>query len=249
MKLSKKAFTLVELLVVIAVIALLMGILMPALSMARKQGQRAVCQSNLRQQHAACCMYIDDYDGYFPCNGVLTGVWYYLWGGKNGSEPGANQPKRFLNPYICKKGTVGTGSEDKQLHVFKCPADRGQIEGHYKLPPEGRKTCWDSQGLSYLPNFSANNNDASKSLWGRKITQIKNTHKLILVRDFSFLAYFITPEGTHGGLPFGYFYWHKNKYNGWGNVTFVDGHTEFLQATQDKPDFQNGDGWTFIVNK
>ena len=46
---SKEGFTLVELLVVIAIIALLMAILMPALTKAREQGKRIVCLNNLRQ--------------------------------------------------------------------------------------------------------------------------------------------------------------------------------------------------------
>ena len=45
----KKAFTLLELMVVIAVIALLMGILMPALAAARAQSKQVVCGSNIRQ--------------------------------------------------------------------------------------------------------------------------------------------------------------------------------------------------------
>ena len=52
-----KAFTLVELLVVIAVIALLMAILLPALTKAREQGKRIVCLSNLRQLTVAWTAY------------------------------------------------------------------------------------------------------------------------------------------------------------------------------------------------
>lgn len=245
----KKAFTLIELLVVISVIALLLALLMPALGMARKQAQRAVCQSNLRQQHTACCMYIDDFEGYFPNTEYLTATWYYLWGGKQGSEAGAQSSVRLLNPYVCLEGQVNTKSENKQLYAFKCPADKGQIEGNWALPSTGRDSCWDSMGSSYLPNFSANNNDPDKGLWKKKITQVKNAHDLILVRDDSFNAFFISPEGSYGGEPFGYFYWHNTKENGWGNVTFVDGHCEYLQGTQNNPDFQNGHGWTFLMNK
>ena len=54
---THKAFTLVELLVVIAVIALLMAILFPALSKSRERGKRIVCLSNLRQLSTTWIMY------------------------------------------------------------------------------------------------------------------------------------------------------------------------------------------------
>jgi prepilin-type N-terminal cleavage/methylation domain-containing protein/prepilin-type processing-associated H-X9-DG protein len=56
-------FTLIELLVVIAIIALLMGILMPAVTRARKQGKRSMCLSNIRQLQLAWQAYADTYDG------------------------------------------------------------------------------------------------------------------------------------------------------------------------------------------
>lgn len=59
-------FTLVELLVVIALIALLMTLLMPALSAARRQSEQSICLSRLRQLTAACTAYAVDHNGEFP---------------------------------------------------------------------------------------------------------------------------------------------------------------------------------------
>ena len=59
-------FTLVELLVVIAVIGILAAILLPALARARESARRAACQNNLRQFGMVFAMYADENDGYFP---------------------------------------------------------------------------------------------------------------------------------------------------------------------------------------
>lgn len=56
----RRGFTLVELLVVVAVIALLMSLLLPALGKARQTGQNITCQSNLRQMGIATTMYLND---------------------------------------------------------------------------------------------------------------------------------------------------------------------------------------------
>jgi len=58
-----KAFTLVELLVVISIIALLLSILMPSLRKAREAAKRTICQSNLKQYQFATMMYFVDNDG------------------------------------------------------------------------------------------------------------------------------------------------------------------------------------------
>ncbi|HWQ90223.1 MAG TPA: DUF1559 domain-containing protein [Clostridia bacterium] len=61
---THRAFTLVELLVVIAVIAILAALLLPALTQSKAKAQRAVCQSNLRQMGVALNLYADEANQY-----------------------------------------------------------------------------------------------------------------------------------------------------------------------------------------
>ena len=62
----KKAFTLIEMLVVISVISLVMAILMPALARARRQSKTIMCLSNLRQLGIAAQLYANNNDDYYP---------------------------------------------------------------------------------------------------------------------------------------------------------------------------------------
>ncbi|MDD2710829.1 MAG: prepilin-type N-terminal cleavage/methylation domain-containing protein [Verrucomicrobiae bacterium] len=95
------AFTLIELLVVIGVIALLAGLLFPALRAARDRGRLAACLNNLKQIHFALESYANENDENYP-RAIGTGI----WGSANESEIGWMER---ISPYV------------KDRRIFVCP--------------------------------------------------------------------------------------------------------------------------------
>ncbi|MGC3957045.1 MAG: type II secretion system protein [Verrucomicrobiota bacterium] len=233
-------FTLVELLVAIAVIASLVAMLLPALNKAKVRAQRVQCVSNLHQQGLACVMYVADNADRFPNVQNIPDLTYYSWGGKEGNEvPVTGNQLRLLNPYIGKSGLVTT-NEAGAARAFLCPSDNGARAGVWRdrLP-----TVFDNHGSSYLYNASANSNERTLGLMMRRSSDIKSSTKIILANDFSANCYF---GFDSFGTVFQFMYWHDKGRLGYGNVLFVDGHVNYLGLKSAEPDFRRGANWSFV---
>lgn len=89
------AFTLLELLVVISIIAMLVALLLPTLRMARSVTHLTVCQSNLRQIYLASFMYSEDSDGYLPDKDTLGGYYFRRAPGTKPADDPSALPERY----------------------------------------------------------------------------------------------------------------------------------------------------------
>lgn len=137
---DKRAFTLIELLIVIAIIAILAAILMPVLSSAKQRADQIYCLNNMRQWGLAFHMYCDDNNNYVPEEGDtgagiadpgssnpastpnLTLAWYNI------IPPEINQ-EALANLYAANNAPVPSTHS-----IFSCPSTA--------LPPPGLYNPW-----------------------------------------------------------------------------------------------------------
>ena len=230
-------FTLIELLVVVGIIAVLAGLLLPALRRVRDQSSATVCASNLAQIGKAMLMYAQENDGKFP--------FHADWGAPQKEDwlhwqPGPGRDPSNLSKTSAIAKYLGTFNPS----LFRCPADnvanRRKFDGG-KVGPVRYEFSYTMNGL-----FASN-----PGLPSMRLVAVQNPGGKVIVLeedplsidDGHFWAY---PNGYNGGDENFLSSVHtrprltklsdfqgaqpdsrKDK-NERGNVAFVDGHVELV---------------------
>jgi prepilin-type N-terminal cleavage/methylation domain-containing protein len=217
-----KGFSLVELLVVMAIIAILAALLLPVLSRARARAQRTACLNNLRQINMGVHIYSDESNDTTPALARGQPVWYRY--------------RELLQSYFGLSGPPS--SADK---IFACPADTFyyRLTTNFDLAYVSQGHCAQSNYLYTSYEFNGANQAKSvpKSIFGvetfpgiggRKLSSIKHPGRTVLVGEASaFLPYsWHQPRPAvmlSGGFLLAVFNDAPNL------LSFVDGHASYIR--------------------
>src|ERR1051326_4656970 len=138
-------FTLIELLVVISVIALLMGIVLPALASSREASRRAKCMANLRSIGQGFTLYLKDSKDIFPRVNPLHGV-VVSQAGHHSNDPSLlDLLSDYLDaPVPHRQDPRNTNSPFVASDPYTCPNDRAGAGANGNQQP-----VWETDGTSY----------------------------------------------------------------------------------------------------
>lgn len=203
-----RAFTVIEMLVVLAIIALLISLLMPMLAQGRERAKQVKCASNLRQIYLSGVMgYVMDHDGWLPAPRHCEGPNYLYW-------------PRVLKDYCgiaANHGSAGAiDLSEARRTIYICPSDE--------------KTSGAPSSAFWAPTSYGINRANFIDIPGEPDDRPR--YKLSQVSSPASSSYFMCHSPIWYSAAFlGDGYWSsflKPVHNNGVNTLYVDGHVELV---------------------
>jgi len=234
------AFTLMELLVVIAIIAILAALLLPALSRAKQKAQGSQCISNLKQLGVAWIMYAQDNNGTLARNGDddaqptsvtdTTSEFAIQWC-PGRMDPGAPFPDEPVDPAWIKLGCLYPYV--KQVAVYHCPADTSTVLAAGRQQPRTRSISMNA----WLGPYQIWDDSSGRNFYKESDLAVMGAVNVWLFMDenpFSindgFMAEYAPPAPPDTG-NLRWVDYPASYHGGAGDMAFCDGHTQIRKWT------------------
>jgi prepilin-type N-terminal cleavage/methylation domain-containing protein/prepilin-type processing-associated H-X9-DG protein len=245
-------FTLIELIVVIAIIAILAGLLLPVLSKTRGKGQSIACLGNLKQIQLGWKSYVDDNDDRLPGN--ISRIVF---------PDRVNQPGSWVlgntqidtNDSNIRAGVIFDYVRDPR--VYRCPADKSTVRDH----PALRRTR--SYSMHEFYNCDVISGTALDSIDGTPFDKLKYSQIVdpepsrawvlideneLWIRDGIFIIGnpWFAPE-AHRPVDW-WAAFPSRRHNNGDNLSFADGHVEYHKWLFYRSVTRYDQVETFVVN-
>lgn len=234
-----RRFTLVELLVTIAIIAILASMLAPALNSARNKARTIQCVSNIRNVNTALISYADSYDGFVP--GVTS----------NDNSPDGTGKKMGWSSLLLYEGHIRNGRELTCPEVLSrecyCVRDAYSMttgKAEFFLENSGNDLwhmAYGGYGMNYFVQGGRNLHPA-RTYPRVRLSGIRQPSRKLAVADTRGNdiggkpsgSYVLAPASSSGGVATGgtLYNWHQNT----ANVMFFDGHVASFQGPSGSPE-------------
>jgi prepilin-type N-terminal cleavage/methylation domain-containing protein/prepilin-type processing-associated H-X9-DG protein len=195
------AFTLIELMVVVAIIGILAAILLPALKAAKDSAKNIICVSNERQIGFAWASYVNDWNGGLPAQ--VSSVW--------GESPSRSWPAIMIDNL--SPAVYYSGGYLFKNSILMCPAMK------FGLPMNVDNVCYGMPGQGIGGGY------VSPAKPYRNISQVKKPESLLAFGDSDLQSSGASYLGSYS-FSRDYNYATRFRHNKKINIVFCDGHVE-----------------------